>query len=383
MKITHKLAALATAAVMMISVTGCGDLGELLSTFGKDDFSGTWVADYQPLNAAGTGARYTDGNFVTVVMDFDGSSENLLGSGKATFYQYKMRKSSSEVKADRSNVVMESFYTGYYALEDNSNYTKGNLVLKYMYGVQWNDHATEVTLGGKEYTLEQLAAIAMGDKTELAAAGDFKDGMDFFKTVITKTEKQNNPTGANPSLTYAAGKSQGDDEDEDDVTLYADIETFSFALGKAGSTSYCGMEAEEWYQVDQTMTEANATTGWIAPTGTVNRGTAKNKSKDGPFDKKYYSAAGCSWEVAKRGFSRITNKNSIEKAIQFINGEIKDVKGNDIDYVMNTITDLVDEEETEEDVYNVVSRSLADDVVVVPASEALTAKIGDYAVVEK
>jgi hypothetical protein len=332
----------------------------------------------------GNNEYYPGGNYVTVVMDFDGSSENLLGSGKATFYQYKMRKSSSEVKTDRSNVVMESFYTGYYALEDNSNYTKGNLVLKYMYGIQWRDHAEKVTLGEKEYTLAQLAAIAMGDKTELAAAGDFKDGMDFFSSVITKTvDRGSSATGASPSLQYAAGKSQGDDEDEDDVTLYADIETFSFALGKAGSTSYCGMEAEQWYTVDQTMTADKAVKGWIAPTGKVNKGTAKNKSTTGPFDAKYYSIAGCSWEVATRGFSRITNKNSIEKAIQFINGEINDVKGNTIDYKMNLITDLVDEEETEEDDYNVVSRSLADDVVVVPASEALTAKIGDYAVVEK
>lgn len=370
MKITHKLAALATAAVMAMSFISCD---ELLATFGKDDFCGTWVADYPITSGSFKGQN------AAVIMVFNGKSESLLSEG--VFFQSKIRYASSEeLKDDEGKVTatigknekMRNFYWGTYKLKDNSNYTAGRLVLTYKYGIQWNDGEEKVSIGNGTYSIKDLASIVTGDSTALQAAADLDDTVDsfadadaFFAKYITKTVSNATPTSSNPNVEVDFGKNE-----EDDPELYADIETFVFALGDAGSTSYCSLNANEWWMVDQIDWSKNSAGDWeyskfnsstyttedngktytgtlgtraisfVQPTGTVSKGTAKNHSEaTGPWDKNYYSAGRCSWEVASRTFARITNKLDVDKAFSFLSGEEKDMKGKYIDYIENATSE--------------------------------------------
>ncbi len=139
MKLSKKLIAVAVAAAAIVSATFTSCEG-----FGKDDFFGTWCASYTvtPDNLAeGTGYTWSNvKNFpnVKVYMYFDGKSEDLVKSGGAKFYQYKIRYN------DSGSVGMRSFWCGTYKLTDNSKYTEGKLHLDYLYG----GHIVEGNLEG-------------------------------------------------------------------------------------------------------------------------------------------------------------------------------------------------------------------------------------------
>lgn len=361
-------------------------------TVTKSDFRGTWVVDYVDQRD----------RQVAVVNIFDGKSESIATEG--VFVQSKIRfntnnlneKSTEELKDEEGTVLiqegayagktpnMRNFYYGTYELHNNSNYTAGRLSLTYKYGIQW-DGGEEVDLyfygedGTKTgtavtYTISQLTDIAFNKKgygvgLTLANANDnasYKSGEEFFAAHFKASHR---PTGTdagkhtNPTITVAFGTNT-----YSNTVLCADIEHFSFALADATATGYNSMIAEEWWTVDQISFALNESTytwyylnneisgdtktltSWfgggtrdvtyMAP-GRTNRGSIKNHGT-GPFDKKYWSAAICDWEIPKgadnatRTYAQITTDVDMDKAINFVEGKIKDKNGRVIDYVVNT-----------------------------------------------
>lgn len=397
MKITNKLAAIASAAVLALSFTGCELLGELTETIGKDDFRGTWVADY----VDGKGRQ------VAVVNIFDGKSENLATEG--VFVQSKIRFNTNNLNTavtaagEDSELLegalagkapnMRNFYYGTYELHDNSNYTAGRLSLTYKYGIQW-DGGEEVDVyfygedgkkiadkGYKTYTISQLTDIAFNKKGDgvgltLANANDeasYKSGEEFFKAhFLASSTEQNVGVNTNPNVTVTCGTNPGSKTE-----LCADIEHFSFALADATTTGYSSMIATEWWSVDQihfskyaSKDATSESDGWyynynpingdtkilanefgggtrdvtfMAPKSSTKRGSVK-KHGDGPFDKKYWSAAMCDWEIpqgatsAERTYAQITTKVDMAAAIKFVEGKAKDKKGRVINYVVDQAT---------------------------------------------
>lgn len=135
-----KLFVLAAALIVAVSLvtTSCN--------FGKDDFYGTW----------NSGDFEYNGDTLNVTFYFSGTSESLLGKGKAFFYEHYVRTGSSPIK---------TFWWGQYGTDDNSNVTSGNLTLKYYYGYN-------MTTNEDNKTLDELIALATGDDPVTA----FDDG---------------------------------------------------------------------------------------------------------------------------------------------------------------------------------------------------------------
>lgn len=301
----------------MIAVTGCGE-----TSFGKDDFFGTWVADYESTSG---GAK----DYVTTTMVFDGKSENLFNGGDGLFCQSKVAYSAVNAADSETGAVtgktprLVNFYWGSYTLKDNSNYTAGNIILTYMAGITLysktigtltdNDIATaSVTLGTETYDLNDLMLITFGksgtdddgnatglDKANAADDATYETGKDFFDAHIDEMSERN--------YYIAVGGIT-----EKEAALRGDIEAFTFSLSSGNLLDgYRAINMREWYWEDQIRfsydkssqtwtfakintfdsaaanfnangyvdaTDSGRTTRWYQPNlkGTQ-RGTAKNK----------------------------------------------------------------------------------------------------------
>ncbi len=390
MKITHKLAALATAAVMTVALTGC-------PSFGKDDFFGTWVADYAQGSDKG----------VAMTMVFDGKSENLFNGGDGLFCQSKVAYTAVNAADAETGAVtgktprLVNFYWGSYKLKDNSNYTAGTISLTYMAGINLNENTRTVKIGNATYDLNDLMLITFGksgtddegkatglDKANTADNPEtkYKTGKDFFDAHLADM------TGTN----YAVeNKSEGITKEQ--AALRGDIETFTFSLSDGSLIDgYCAINMYEWYWEDQirfttadegknwttkgykapengitTATSSGRTVKWHQPNLTKTaRGTAKYKYfQNEPFapgydssktanailhkgevveytagttptwSKEYFSAGMCSWDVGERAFARITSDLDINSGLDFIDGNVADKKGKYIDFVKNEMVD--------------------------------------------
>lgn len=199
MKMT-KLAAVAAGLIVAASLafTSCDGLG-------KDDFFGTWEANYEVTNdnvAKGSGDGTQEnksslvGSTVDITMYFDGTSEKLINAAQK-FYQYKVRSKDGAVKA-------HTFWLGTYELKDNSNYTKGTLILAYRLGF---DSVSE----------EQANALGQAWLCSTAA-----DAYEAIKDVYTSAPT---PSDEQTVLAYLSGLSDHQ-YDED-----GDVEKFDFELG--------------------------------------------------------------------------------------------------------------------------------------------------------
>lgn len=139
--------ALCFVAVAALFTTACN--------FGKDDFYGTWNSgDFE----------YDSTHTQNVTFYFSGTSDSLINSGKAFFWEHYTRSDGTE-----------TFWWGRYGTSDDSGVTSGNLTLRYFYG--YNMKAT----GAK--TLDELIALATGTDPEtefdnLANVTDFYDKAD-------------------------------------------------------------------------------------------------------------------------------------------------------------------------------------------------------------
>ena len=310
---------------MMIAVTGCGE-----NSFGKDDFFGTWVADYE-------GTYNGEKDYVTTTMVFDGKSENLFNGGDGLFCQSKVAYSAVNAADSETGAVtgktprLVNFYWGSYTLKDNSNYTAGNIILTYMAGITLyskkssigtltdNDVATaSVKLGEGTYDLNDLMEITFGKGTTTTDENgnevytgldkanaidkptkDYETGKDFFDAHIDEMSERN--------YYIAVGGIT-----EEEAALRGDIEAFTFSLSSGNLfDGYRAINMREWYWEDQIRfsydkssqtwtfakindfdtaaanfnangyvdaTDSGRTTRWYQPNlkGTQ-RGTAKNK----------------------------------------------------------------------------------------------------------
>jgi len=168
------LLALCLIASAILVTTSC-------SGFGKDDFYGTWTATYSyPTNQTDFDSTYPAtsgvqtiayasekaGRDTTVTMYFSGTSEDLLKSTGASFWQEK-------ISTKNSATVVHTFYMGTYKLNDNGGVTTGNLTLTYQAGY-------DMTKGSK--TLDELVAMSAADLVALkstdAAVDDAPENYD-------------------------------------------------------------------------------------------------------------------------------------------------------------------------------------------------------------
>lgn len=198
MKMT-KLAAVAAGLIVAASLafTSCDGLG-------KDDFFGTWEANYEVTSANllassdsrsdGTDRSGSIGSTVDITMYFDGTSEKVFNAGQK-FYQYKVRSKDGAVKA-------HTFWLGTYDLKDNSNYTKGTLILTYRLGFD---------------NVSEDQANALGQAWLCSTAADAYAAVKDFYTVDEPDDTQNVIAFLSGIATHTC--------DEDD-----DVEKFGFEL---------------------------------------------------------------------------------------------------------------------------------------------------------
>ena len=158
----------------MLSFTGC----EFLSTFGKDDFFGTWVTLDFPEDAKSTDEAihyYNVGeSYYKVTWNFDGKSENLFGGNSAVFKQH-LEKYKDAALTDLAN---ETYWTGIYKTKGNSDYSRGKLLLYYEFGVDIDSVAGGTGADKADDRAEWLMKVA---------------GATFAKQNPTEEEKTNYP----------------------------------------------------------------------------------------------------------------------------------------------------------------------------------------------
>jgi hypothetical protein len=185
MKMT-KLAAVAAGLIVAASLafTSCDGLG-------KDDFFGTWYSNYTVTNdnvakGSGDGTQADKsafvGSTVDITMYFDGTSEKLIDADQ-NFYQYKLRHDEDGELAART------FWLGTYDLKDNSNFTKGTLILTYRLGF---DNVTEDQADalGKAWLCSTAADAyaAVKDFYEVDEPAAEQEVIDFLSSFATHTE---------------------------------------------------------------------------------------------------------------------------------------------------------------------------------------------------
>ncbi len=184
MKMT-KLAAVAAGLIVAASLafTSCDGLG-------KDDFFGLWEANYEVTDdnvakGSGDGTQADKSSFkestVDITMYFDGTSEKLINAAQK-FYQYKLRYTKAGALA------AHTFWLGTYELKDNSNYTKGTLILAYRLGFDDVSEKQADALG--QAWLCSTAAdayAAVKDFYTVDEPDDTQDVIDFLSTIATHT----------------------------------------------------------------------------------------------------------------------------------------------------------------------------------------------------
>ena len=227
-------------------------------------------------------------------MWFSGTSENILETA-APFYTVTKRYNSkatvgaaeeafdvSTIKA--ADVAYASFWFGAYKLENNSNYTAGDLVLTYYYGFTLNkadktdeegnayiEYSWESKDGKTTKTLEELIALATGKTPAEDLAALVPDN----SAIVTINEK----------------------------AYSQDIETFTFALDAPSLTKgYTKMSATEkkteaYIENDEGKAE-KVEVRYVKGSG--------SNAKLFPGDTGYENAAtGCDWGVKTRSFDLV------------------------------------------------------------------------------
>ena len=214
----------ALVSVLMLSVlsllfTACN--------FGKDDFYGTWQT--------GEFVRSDNQKTVRVTFYFSGKAENLTTGDKAYFYELYENLTDN----------LKTFWWGTYGLGQNSDVTNGNLTLRYMYGVGFEN----------ENDFEKL--IADSQTVKVNKKND---------TSITAFEDK-----------YKNSTRWFDQFDEENCKC-SDVETFRFKLdGAVAFVGYTQMvcTAKDMYREDGVDTQ-KITTG--APDGSTKKNPAEGTS---------------------------------------------------------------------------------------------------------
>lgn len=279
MKATKKLTVLAACliAAAALMVTSCNDP---TSSFGKDDFFGTWNSSYTyPTDATTVPGGKLDttltGHQYKVTMWYNGTSESILKGGEGRFWQHKLH-----YKADGTTVVSETFWTGTYTLSNNSGITTGYLNLKYEYGYDMKVGTLKI---------DELITMAEADDYEaqfLNLCFENTDGeANLYNQTLVKVAAATGYYKDSKGIVTVQVRKADEKSDE----LCSDIEKFDFKLGDSSLTKgYQSMTAT----ADPTDTKCT----------TINEWEKDLYESDGDDSTTYTAAAGCSWEVNSRTF---------------------------------------------------------------------------------
>lgn len=340
MKMTKKLGLLASVLVGAVAMifTSCDP--DLLRSFGKDDFYGTWnTIDF---DASGNAQQYyvADNAKYFVQWIFDGSSEDLF-SGNGTFkqilYKYPENAAVTEKGAvDTSKATPDkiTFWYGAYKITGNSDYTKGKLYLYYEIGLDLK----KAFAADKNLTLETIVGayddkgrlrkdeegnyVSKGWKLEdyLNYAFDNELGKDNLKDegLLVADAYSGNADAGYSEATYGVKNSKGVDNfiqiryasATSTKVVCSDIEYFRFNLKDPATSGYSRMMA--------TVRDKNGTTiigatydQWIEKSGDNTKLFGK-RTKYG-----YKVREGCSWnKVNERYFGRISVADKDENGVK-------------------------------------------------------------------
>lgn len=272
MKKTTKLAGLAAGLLALVGVTftSC----DVLRTFGKDYFFGTWLTlDY---DSAGNVIPFYEGTlengakkYYAIRWDFDGKSENISTTGTGVFRQHLINYGSTKPtkNADGTytygSVENETYWFGSYDIRGDSAYSKGKLYLSYQVGfdvddavkagVTANTTAKTITGAGSTTAYNKTVADNIVKVLDEWKLEDFLNhaygntsGLDNIKTTNTTLHalayNANDTTtncGATPKLNYVTVQVRYNSNDT--KILCSDIEYFRFNLRDVSGTGYCRM----------------------------------------------------------------------------------------------------------------------------------------------
>lgn len=328
MKKTTKLAGLAAGLLALVGVTftSC----DVLRTFGKDYFFGTWLTlDYDSNGNVIPCYHGSNGNYYAIRWDFDGKSENISTTGTGVFRQHLINYGTTTPTKNADNsytygsVGNETYWFGSYDIRGDSAYSKGKLYLSYQVGFDVDDAvkagatvtttadnkkvitlpATATTTAYNKTVADQIVAVLDTWKLEdfLNFAYNNTTGLDNIKT--TNTALHGLAYNANDTDTNCGGTLKTNTRyvtvqvrynSNNTKILCSDIEYFRFNLRDVSGTGYCRM-MDTILDKDGSTTIGGIYNQWASSGNavTLNDGVSKKISYNGADAYRVY--AGTSW----------------------------------------------------------------------------------------
>ena len=325
MKKTTKLAGLAAGLLALVGVTftSC----DVLQTFGKDYFYGTWLTlDYDSSGNVIPFYHGTNNKYYTIRWDFDGKSENISTTGTGVFRQHLINYGSTTPTKNADNsytygsVENETYWFGSYDIRGDSAYSKGKLYLSYQVGFDIDDaisHGATVSNGTislpasgsgtySKALADQIVAVLDTWKLEdfLNFAYNNTLGLDNIKT--TNTALHGLAYNANDATTNCCGGTAKADtrwvtvqvryNSNNTKILCSDIEYFRFNLRDVSTTGYCRM-MDTVLDKDGNTIIGGIYNQWASSGNAVNQNGVSTKISYNGADA-YRVSAGTSWSGA-------------------------------------------------------------------------------------
>lgn len=337
MKMTKKLGLLASVLVGAVAMifTSCDP--DLLRSFGKDDFYGTWnTLDFDESGNVQQYYEIDEGYKYVVQWIFDGKSEDMF-AGNGTFKQV-LRKYPKTAKTNENGAILETetpdAYTvwfGAYKITGNSDYSKGKLYLYYEIGLDLKTALAE----DKDLTLETIVG-AYDDKGKLKKNEDgsyVAEGWkieDFLNYAWDNTDGKKNLEDGELAVAdaYTGNSTKGYSEGSYYKTNKAGVTT-TVQIRKVGSKVLCSDIEYFRYNLkdpatsgySRMMASAHDKNGSTIIGATYDQWIEKSADNTKTFGKRttygYKVREGCSWNgTNERYFGRISVADKDQNGIK-------------------------------------------------------------------
>lgn len=347
MKKTTKLAGIFTGLLALVGVTftSC----DVLQTFGKDYFYGTWqTLDY---NNDGSEIKCYQGdnsNYYRIVWSFNGKSENIDDGGYFRQHLYNYG-TSAPTNLSTASVTNETYWFGKYDIKGNSSYSRGKYFMNYQVGIDLDDQiAAGLYVDGGQLKKDSAHIIAKGSSGYRARANEivalldsweYKDSLEkFLNYAYSNNNGLNNLKTdadliAKPNTTGDEGYSKNgiyinvrySNSGAGNTLLCNNVSYFRFNLKDSSPTGYTrmlttiygpngtdaiGKVYNQWKNENTALSDANlvssGTSVWTG-TGTRCLGKIKNGS---PLDAPEYLASNKTANTTYFNFN--TSGNSVD-----------------------------------------------------------------------